>query len=167
MRWIVSLGFTAIFLGLNFGQSQNPIQLKKITYAKLMDEIKSEKGKIILVDFWGEFCLPCKKEFPNFVTLHRKYGAKGLICLSVSLDDPEDEETTARVVTFLKQQQADCRNVLLSEKPKLWQEKLKMVGPPGVFLFGKDGKLINRWSDKEVDYSIIEKRILALLKNEK
>jgi thiol-disulfide isomerase/thioredoxin len=138
------------------------ISVDVVSYTQLADTVKGLRGKVLLVDLWGEFCLPCKKEFPRFVALHRKY--KELAALSVSLDDPNDTEARERVEEFLTAQKATCRNVLLNEKPEVWQAKWKIVGPPCVFLFDRDGKLVQRWADKEIDYELIERRVAELLK---
>jgi thiol-disulfide isomerase/thioredoxin len=138
------------------------ITVDVVSYTQLTDVVKGLRGKVVLVDLWGEFCLPCKKEFPRFVALHRKY--KELAALSVSLDDPNDTEAKQRLEEFLTAQKATCRNLLLNEKPGVWQAKWKIVGPPCVFLFDRDGKLVQRWADKEIDYDLIEKRVAELLK---
>jgi thiol-disulfide isomerase/thioredoxin len=140
------------------------ITVEVVSYARLTDMVKGLRGKVVLVDLWGEFCLPCKKEFPRFVALHRKYQARDLAAVSVSLDDPNDMEARQRVEEFLTARKATCRNVLLDEKPEVWQTKWKIVGPPCVFLFDRDGKLVQRWADKEIDYDVIEKRVAELLK---
>lgn len=45
------------------------------------------KGKIILLDFWGSGCLPCRKEHVNYVALYDKYRNKGFEIISVSQDN--------------------------------------------------------------------------------
>ena len=45
------------------------------------------KGKVILLDFWATWCVPCKFEIPGFVELQRKYGKDGLQVIGVSVDD--------------------------------------------------------------------------------
>ena len=50
--------------------------------------LASQKGKVILLDFWATWCPPCKVEIPWFVEFQEKYGPKGLIVIGVSVDDP-------------------------------------------------------------------------------
>ena len=35
-----------------------------IKYDALKQEILKHRGKVLLVDFWGGFCLPCMKNMP-------------------------------------------------------------------------------------------------------
>ncbi len=153
-----------LFLGRSLGAEPAVGELERIRYTQLTEIINQNKGKVVLIDFWGDFCLPCKREFPNFVKLHQKLGKAGLVAILVSLDDPDDKETKIRVENFLKLQKATTRNLLLNEKIEFWQKKLKIDGPPCVFLFDQQGRLVSRWSDAEVDYKRIEKRVDELLR---
>ena len=146
------------------GPLDEKVSLERLSYAQLAEIVTGLKGKVVLVDLWAEFCLPCKKEFPHFVALQRRYADSGLAAISVSLDDPGDAEARQRVVDFLNEQKATCRNVLLTDSPKVWQAKWKIVGPPCVFLFDRQGKLIQRWEGKDINYAVIEQRLTELLK---
>ena len=52
--------------------------------------LSSLKGKLVLVDFWASWCMPCRKENPNVVKLYNKYKEKGFTVFSVSLDTNKD-----------------------------------------------------------------------------
>ena len=47
------------------------------------------RGKIVLLNFWATWCVPCLYEMPRFVEWQNKYGARGLQVLGISMDDGE------------------------------------------------------------------------------
>lgn len=49
------------------------------------------KGKIVLVNFWAAWCVPCTEEIPQFVKLQDKYRNQGLQVIGISIDDTESE----------------------------------------------------------------------------
>jgi peroxiredoxin len=51
------------------------------------------RGKVVLVDFWGTFCEPCKKSFPRLEDLNVKYGTSGLTIVGISEDDADDKDS--------------------------------------------------------------------------
>lgn len=58
-------------------------------------KLSSLKGRIILLDFWASWCGPCRRENPNVLKLYEKYKDKGLVILSVSLDETKQNWTKA------------------------------------------------------------------------
>ena len=138
------------------------VRLDAVSYSALAGELKGLKGKVVLVDVWGTFCAPCKEKFPKVVALHDRYGRKGLAVVSVSVDPPDDADARRAAEAFLLRQKAAFRNVILTDKAEVWQEKWNTGGPPIFFLFDREGRLVVRWEDK-VDLVQVEKRIAALL----
>ncbi len=46
----------------------------------------SLKGKVVVVDFWASWCLPCAKSFPVLDELQKKYGDR-LVVVAVNVDE--------------------------------------------------------------------------------
>ncbi|NOZ03571.1 MAG: TlpA family protein disulfide reductase [FCB group bacterium] len=47
--------------------------------------LKSLRGKVVLLNFWGTWCPPCRKEIPDFVKLYDKYNEDGLEIVGITL----------------------------------------------------------------------------------
>jgi cytochrome c biogenesis protein CcmG/thiol:disulfide interchange protein DsbE len=45
------------------------------------------KGKVVLVDFWATWCVPCEAEIPQFVDWQKRYAGDGLQVVGFSMDD--------------------------------------------------------------------------------
>jgi thiol-disulfide isomerase/thioredoxin len=161
MRSIIALGIGLVSIPLA-AETPMPVRVDALSYAELATELKGLKGKVVLVDVWGTFCAPCKEKFPKVVGLHEKYGRQGLTVISVSVDPPDDADAREAARTFLTSRHANFRNVILTDKAEVWQEKWKVIGPPLLFLFDRDGRLLARWDDK-VDMADVEKRVAGVL----
>jgi thiol-disulfide isomerase/thioredoxin len=49
-------------------------------------ELGPVDGKVIWVDFWASWCVPCRRSFPWMNTMHEKYREQGLEIVAVNLD---------------------------------------------------------------------------------
>jgi cytochrome c biogenesis protein CcmG/thiol:disulfide interchange protein DsbE len=93
-----NVDLSEVALGAKAEAAQSPLCDKKPKAANLNFVLKdsagkdfnlaSQKGKVILLDFWATWCPPCKVEIPWFVEFQEKYGPKGFIVIGVSVDDP-------------------------------------------------------------------------------
>jgi thiol-disulfide isomerase/thioredoxin len=57
-------------------------------------------GKVVLVDFWATWCVPCREELPRVQKVYADYHDKGLEVLGVSND--ESGKQLVKIVNMLK-----------------------------------------------------------------
>lgn len=50
---------------------------------------RAYRDKVVLIDFWATWCVPCVKELPYLQGLQDRYGARGLEVLAISIDGPD------------------------------------------------------------------------------
>jgi cytochrome c biogenesis protein CcmG, thiol:disulfide interchange protein DsbE len=44
------------------------------------------RGKVVLVDFWASWCIPCRQSFPWMGSMIERYSAQGLVIVAINLD---------------------------------------------------------------------------------
>ena len=66
-----------------------PIELSGPTLDGGKVSTQDWRGSVVLVDFWGTWCGPCKAEMPEIARLQAKYGARGLKVIGVLEDVAE------------------------------------------------------------------------------
>jgi hypothetical protein len=101
--------------------------------------------------------------------MHRKYAERGLVCLSVAVDPPDNKEAAQRAEKFLVKQNATFANYLLDEPEGVWQNRWDSNGPPVVFVFDRQGKraakfpVVSEKGPEPFEYTDIEKLVQELL----
>ena len=152
----------ALLLAAGFVRADDKVEITTVKLDALHTAIGKHKGKVVVIDFWATFCLPCKKEFPNLVKLHKQKRAD-LVCISVSVDETEDKSDALK---FLKDQKAVFENYLLDEKGETYQKEFDFGAVPCVLVIGKDGKVAKKFTDDngKFTYADVRKEVDALLK---
>jgi cytochrome c biogenesis protein CcmG/thiol:disulfide interchange protein DsbE len=92
------------------------------------------RGKVVLLDFWATWCHGCKTEIPWYVEFQRRYKARGLTAIGVSMDD--DGWTSIR--PFLKNHRLNYPVVIGSRE---LADKYGVDNMPVTLLIDRDGKI--------------------------
>lgn len=48
--------------------------------------VESNKGKVLIINFWATWCSPCVKEFPGLMNLRREFSEDELTIVGISMD---------------------------------------------------------------------------------
>jgi len=117
--------------------------------------LSSYRGKVVLLDFWATWCVPCREETPHFVELQQKYGDQGLQIIGVSMDDSPDP-----VRTFVQQFRVNYPVVMGTAD--VGSAYGGVLGLPIAFLIDREGRIQAKHMGA-TDASVFEKGIASLL----
>ncbi|RKZ59869.1 MAG: TlpA family protein disulfide reductase [Gammaproteobacteria bacterium] len=115
------------------------------------------KGKVVYLDFWASWCVPCKKSFPWLRDIKQSYADKGFEVVAVNLD--KDRKLAD---AFLKE--VDVNFVVAFDESGESASSYKLKGMPSSFLIDRDGKLYaSHIGFREKDKNKLEQAIKELL----
>lgn len=117
--------------------------------------LSSYRGKVVLLDFWATWCVPCREETPHFVELQQKYGNQGLQIIGVSMDDSLEP-----VRTFYKQFHMNYPVVMGTAD--VGGAYGGVLGLPIAFLIDREGRIYAKHIGA-TDAAVFEKDIATLL----
>jgi thiol-disulfide isomerase/thioredoxin len=97
--------------------------------------LESLRGRVVILDFWGTWCVPCRKTMPVLERLHRKFQDRDVTILGISVADKESDPAA-----FMKRF-GYTYGILLSGDPVA--ESYRAVMLPTLYVIGKDGKILH------------------------
>ncbi len=107
--------------------------------------IANYKNKIVMIDFWATWCLPCRGEIPNIVKTYQKYHDKGFEIIGISLDKDGDKN---KLIDFTKENNMPWRQYF---DGKGWQNEMAVKygiqSVPIAFLLDGKGNIIAKGND--------------------
>jgi thiol-disulfide isomerase/thioredoxin len=119
--------------------------------------LSDHRGKVILLDFWATWCLPCKVEIPWFIEFQNKYRSQGFQVIGISVDDSLDKLTpymAAMKMNYIVLQGLGRSDVIDAYGP--------IVGLPMTLLISREGKICLRHTGL-ISKPLLEDHIKGLL----
>jgi peroxiredoxin len=99
--------------------------------------LKQYRGKLVFLNFWATWCIPCREEMPAMEQLHQTFQSQGLAILAVDL-----KESPEKVKAFFDQHGLSF-TALLDESGSVSRD-YAVMGLPTTYLIGRDGTLLAR-----------------------
>ena len=96
------------------------------------------QGKVLYLDFWASWCVPCRDSFPFMNHLSEHYGANNLQVVAVNLD-----KDRTQALAFIADYPANF--TLLLDPQNQLATALAVQGLPTAFLFDANGLLMHRF----------------------
>ncbi len=120
---------------LAVGNEPIPFSVEGLDGKKL--SLADFKGKVVLLDFWATWCMPCKVEMPNVIRIHKKFNEKGFEIIGISLDNNK-----TAVESFIKDNEMVWPQFF---DGKGWQntvaQQYRVRSIPATYLIDKNGKI--------------------------
>ncbi len=92
MIWVSIFVFLLLITPLSWGEWIND-KAPDFTLTDLHGRqvsLGSLKGKVVFINFWANWCPPCKKEFPELNKLAKRYNDSDMVILALNEDKKRD-----------------------------------------------------------------------------
>jgi thiol-disulfide isomerase/thioredoxin len=116
------------------------------------------KGRLVVLNFWATYCIPCRKEMPDLAAIQNEYAALGLQVIGASTDETADRD---KVLQFIKETKVNFPIWIGATSTDMIRFGLGSA-LPGTVVIGKDGRVAKVISGV-VNQADLKKQIDAML----
>jgi peroxiredoxin len=99
-------------------------------------DLASQRGRVVVLNFWATWCPPCVTEMPSLERLHRALGPEGVSVVTVSTDEDEDELRRFVAVRAL------TLPVLKDPGGRVAASEYRTTGYPETFVLDRQGRIL-------------------------
>jgi peroxiredoxin len=118
--------------------------------------LKEQRGKVVVLNFWATWCPPCRKEMPDLESLYQQFKNQGLVILAIS------DEDAAKVKPFIAERKITYP--VLLDPGRMVNELFQIQGIPKTFVYDRSGKLVAQSIDMRTRHQFLEMLAQAGLK---
>jgi thiol-disulfide isomerase/thioredoxin len=100
--------------------------------------LDSLKGKVVVLDFWASWCIPCRASFPFLNGIQARYGPQGFQVIGLTLEDNDDA-----IFSFLDDVPASFP--IVRDPTGHAGGAFGVVAMPTTFLIDREGRIVARF----------------------
>lgn len=104
-----------------------------------LDLREAGAGRVVLVDLWATWCVPCVAELPHLQSLSETFGTEDFLMLGIVLESGSAED----VAEFVAERGLTYPNVMGSDEAR--DAFGPFLGYPTKYLVDRDGKILKRY----------------------
>ncbi len=97
--------------------------------------LKNQRGKVVMLDFWASWCGPCRRQMPAVDKLYQEFKKKGLVVYAVN-----QRESSEKARSYLEQYKYTT-TALLDQKGEVGTQ-YKVQGIPTLVIIDRQGKIV-------------------------
>ena len=124
-------------------------------------------GKVVVLNFWATWCVPCVEEFPDLLKLRRVMADRGVEVVLVSIDAQRDSAAVRRFLrrsgvefpVYIKRKGND--EGFINAVDARWSGAL-----PATFIYDRDGRMVRRVVDAQT-YERLSQLVEPFLSSDK
>lgn len=100
-------------------------------------DLADYRGKVVILDFWASWCVPCRRSFPWLNQMQEKYAAEGLVVIGVNLDND-----SAEAARFLDEYPVNFN--IVYDRDKELARAYDVIAMPSSYVIARDGTVHKR-----------------------
>lgn len=112
-----------------------------------MIDTKAMRGKVFLIDFWGSWCVWCRKGHPHLKALYDQYHPKGFEIIAIGVEFGEKETHRDKWLKAIAEDQLAWKHILNDNDVINLPEAYGVRAYPTKLLVDRDGKILLRVTD--------------------
>lgn len=103
--------------------------------------LSAYRGRVVVLNFWATYCVPCLKEMPDLAAIQNHYAALGVQVIGAAADTADDKQ---KVMQFIKDSKLNFPVWLGASAENMQQFGLGSA-LPGTVVIGRDGKIVAKF----------------------
>ena len=101
--------------------------------------LSAYRGKILLINYWATWCIPCRVEMPALNDLYSRYQSRGVEVLGIAVDEP-----VPVLRPFVRALQVKYQVVVGRERHDALEAFGELAGVPATIVVNRDGTICQR-----------------------